>query len=451
MELMNQDNDDEEIRLEVYSDKSVLVKDGDREVFEEGTLSSEAEDRHEEVREELEDGFLRDLVEEIEDPEVSLRGELEENKISTIEKVVETITSQRGRGIAGLLFLQMTIKSITPEQSIRLHKGSNSSRSFSWVEGISMRGLDTDFTTPFLRDSGLLKVNRDGVMMTRSLAENYPYSKVYKPEMRGAKDEWLTIVEWLEDGDLDPKTGLKYLISSLIKRKEDQEALEEDVLNQLDDFLDQFRGDEEDIKSLISSHLSDTDGAARLLEVALHALYQVAAENGKIEGELAPLSQMRSADKKAGVVGDVEIWDDTGIVEALDAKFGKAYFLNEVKELNDKLVDHEETESVTFITDLPPSEESELRDEIENIESEFEVQIEIKKFSTHLEDMLEEIGEGACGEWLMAYVESLAQERREIAPIDEPCSKWLESLLSLLDEKIDAEPTSGTKALDDFN
>lgn len=27
--------------------------------------------------------------------------------------------------------------------------------------------------------------------------------------------------------------------------------------------------------------------------------------------------------------------------------------------------------------------------------------------------------------WLLAYAESLAQKRREIAPIDEPCIDWV--------------------------
>lgn len=60
----------------------------------------------------------------------------------------------------------MTIKSICPDQSIRLHKGATRRGSFSWVDGISMRTLDRNYNTPFLRKYGLLNVNRDGVFMT---------------------------------------------------------------------------------------------------------------------------------------------------------------------------------------------------------------------------------------------------------------------------------------------
>jgi hypothetical protein len=34
--------------------------------------------------------------------------------------------------------------------------------------------------------------------------------------------------------------------------------------------------------------------------------------------------------------------------------------------------------------------------------------------------------------WIMAYAESLAQKRRSIAPIDEPCLEWVKSLTELI-------------------
>ena len=69
---------------------------------------------------------------------------------------------------------EVQLKTIVPKQSIRLHKGSTRKGSFSWVDGVPMRVLDNTYNTPFLREKGLLNINKDGVMMTRSLAENYP-------------------------------------------------------------------------------------------------------------------------------------------------------------------------------------------------------------------------------------------------------------------------------------
>lgn len=40
--------------------------------------------------------------------------------------------------------------------------------------------------------------------------------------------------------------------------------------------------------------------------------------------------------------------------------------------------------------------------------------------------------EELASDWLKAYVESLAQQRRDIAPIDEPCYQWLLKLDEVL-------------------
>ena len=109
-----------------------------------------------------------------------------------------------------------TILNLASEQNIKLHKGSSNRASFSWVEGISMRSLDKNHVTPTLRKFDLLRLNQDGFMMTRSLAENYPYTSLYKANLRGARKEWMSIVEDLEEGASAPLETLKYLLSRLI-------------------------------------------------------------------------------------------------------------------------------------------------------------------------------------------------------------------------------------------
>ncbi|RUT07917.1 hypothetical protein DSM106972_021770 [Dulcicalothrix desertica PCC 7102] len=47
-----------------------------------------------------------------------------------------------------------------------------------------------------------------------------------------------------------------------------------------------------------------------------------------------------------------------------------------------------------------------------------------------LEDLIVE--QELAARWLKAYTESLAQLRRDLAPIDEPCYQWLVSLNEIL-------------------
>ena len=68
----------------------------------------------------------------------------------------------------------------------------------------------------------------------------------------------------------------------------------------------------------------------------MHSLFQVLEDQGSFEGGfLKPLSQMRSANKKHGNVGDIEITagkrNGLHIVESWDAKYGKAYLRDEIE------------------------------------------------------------------------------------------------------------------------
>ena len=136
------------------------------------------------IRNQLEDGFLQRIIEtSMSDPSVIL--DIDDNHKMLLDDLVDSVTSEVGRAIVGLTVLQLSVKTICPEQDIRLHKGSATNTGFSWKEGISMRTIDKNFITPALRSYGLLSFNADGFMMTRSLAENYPYSKFYKASIRG--------------------------------------------------------------------------------------------------------------------------------------------------------------------------------------------------------------------------------------------------------------------------
>lgn len=74
-------------------------------------------------------------------------------------------------------------------------------------------------------------------MMTRSLAENYPYSKVYKARIRGAGEEWAEIVERLEARQLEPLPALQYLIAKLLNSAEAFKALATHTVKLMEDLL----------------------------------------------------------------------------------------------------------------------------------------------------------------------------------------------------------------------
>lgn len=418
----------EEIHLDVYIDRYELYLETGNKVYRQGIQNKDTKDRYQKIIDSFTAGFLDKKYAELSKANFA---NLDAGCEGKLRSMVDGVTSEVGRALVGLTCLQLAIKCIAPEQNIRLHKGSTSSRSFSWEEGISMRSLDKRFNTPFLRKNGLLKVNGDGVFMTRSLAENYPYSRLYKAEMRGPFTQWMAIVDAIEENVLDPNTGLSYILS-LLKNRSDTFIQDSQTVCEL---LQEFSSDSfEDIKNFIISFYNETHYSARAFEISIHALYQAMDELNLLEGrKLIAISQMRSANKKHGNVGDIELMEDGMIVTAWDAKYGKPYLREELDELREKLLQHPEVRKAGFIC----NSDIDLREDIckrkKEIADETGTEIEIIEFDKFIDAEivnLESAHRQKLGfRWLTALVESFAQRRLEIAPIDEPCDAWVTDLI----------------------
>lgn len=432
-----------ELYLKVFADRSELKgADGKIHTFEEGKSSSEAKERYRKIAQELKSGFLEKKIEKVKSGLDSSDLKLSVSQRANIDQLVQSITSEVGRAVVGLAILQLTVKAIAPEQSIRLHKGGDSSGQFSWSEGISMRVLDKNFITPVLRRHDLLKLNADGFMMTRSLAENYPYSVVYKAKVRGARNEWLQLVEELESGEIPANHALIFILSLLINKAGDFIDLRDKAVATLNKFI--RKNHEIDLKgvlNIILQHVNGSDHAARLMEIAMHSLMQAFRDLDLLQAELVPLSQMRSANKKHGNIGDIELTIQGAIAESWDAKYGKGYLRDELEELSDKLQSQQETVAIAgFVTTDPPDLKRGVSERMSELEVMHGTKIVVLKIDDWVKYVVEKHGELIKDEslialgWITAYLESLGQMRREIAPIDEPCYEWLKTLEALLTE-----------------
>jgi len=314
---MEYDNDSQRQKhLRVYEDRSEYhAGDGESETFLEGAVSNSAKKRIKKVKDAFEDDFLDSLIGSLlsgaEQPNSS---DVSSDAESCVNGLVDSLTSEVGRALIGLSVMQLCVKAIAPDQNIRLHKGSVNRASFSWVEGISMRTLDKKYVTPTLRKHGLLRLNADGFMMTRSLAENYPYTHLYKANLRGARVEWLALVEEVEEKNTSAPETLKYLLSRLINAASDFSSEADSLLTEARKVVDKCVDRNTPI-SVLLQHSENSDYAARLLEINMHALMQAAVESGAFgDLEVKPLSQMRSANKKHGNIGDIELLEDGQIV-----------------------------------------------------------------------------------------------------------------------------------------
>lgn len=192
----------------------------------------------------------------------------------------------------------------------------------------------------------------------------------------------------------------------------------------------------ENIKCLLQLFYDSTYGKARAFEVVMHGLMQAKSEMDAIgDWELVPLSQMRSANKKHGNVGDIELSSDEIIVEAWDAKYGKTYLLDE---LRDKLIDNPGVEVAGFVADRDVDKTDEILDKIADISSDTSTEIILCSFDEWVEmqtyGFSAEEKDNIADKWLMAVVETFALKRSDFAPIEEPNDKWLTDISKILIE-----------------
>jgi hypothetical protein len=431
-----------EYHLRVFESRSEIWRnDGALETFLEGVMSTEAKKRYKKIADALGADYLGKIIRRAkEEPESFDFLSLDEESRSELEAVAQSMTSQNGRALVHILILQLAIKCIEPNQSIRLHKASARGGAFGWVEGVSMRTLDASFVTPALRESNLSKVNSFGAFMTRTFAENYPYSSVYKAGIMGARQQWLSIVEKIEAGFIDPAESLALVLFKLINLADEFEVLADEVMDLANEFVGAKSKDSYTRSyTLLIDHFQNSEYSARLMELVMHSLLQAVEETNGLAGlKLKPLAQMRNANLKNSNFGDVELVDDVEIVAAWDAKFDKSNMREELEELEQKFIMNSPPGRFGFVTSLEPDLSDEITRRVAEISADHVVDLEIVQLGNWLKkqfDMALELGIDAdllSGLWVTNYAGSLAQRRREVAPIDEPCLQWLTELKDVL-------------------
>lgn len=432
---MSEDKEKIEPYLKIYHNRSLLVDDKNKEeIFYEGKPSERALKRLEKIKDSLKQGFLESLITTCKKSYTPPK--LTDQQISTIEKLVSSITSEYGRAVVGLTILQLSIKAIDPTQNIRLHKAGRGD--FSWTDGVPMRSLDAELVAPVLRSTNLLKYNKFGVMMTRSLAENYPYTKFYKAAIRGPKDTWLELVDMLEKQEINPLEALKVIIYNLINRSEVFQHLVNETMELMNEQLRKGLTKQQVVK-LIKSHVYNSGHPARLFEIAMHSLFQALEEQNVLCGRLRPLSQMRCANKKFGNIGDIELLagleGSSEIIEAWDAKYGKNYLFDELGELEDKLPNHKSIRRLGFVIDSEAQTSEEIEQRKVEIVEMFGINVEILTFDDWTDEQFtrsKKNPDQTATDWFRAYVESICLKRLNAAPIDEPAESWVRGMKDIL-------------------
>lgn len=190
-----------EDHLDVYARRSVLHVGDTILTFQEGAQSAATKKRYRRICDAFKSGYLVKVLQDVQSGKVDL-SLMPDLDAKLLKQIVDGVSENEGRAVACICFLQLAIKSIELEQSVRLHKGGPAGRGFSWVEGISMRSLDSKYASKFLRDNHLMSINSFGAMMTKTSIylmsfdewSRFQSGNVAKKERQKLANSWLVAV-----------------------------------------------------------------------------------------------------------------------------------------------------------------------------------------------------------------------------------------------------------------
>jgi DNA (cytosine-5)-methyltransferase 1 len=238
-----------------------------------------------------------------------------------IKSIGKNIKSQKG--VFTVLITLLTHKIIDPEQDVRNHQSGMKG-------GFSGRSIDTQFITPTLKELGLPSMAESG-WLTRSLEQPYPYTLGYNGKISNkiVKEAFLNILDIVEK---NPKTATNILRLLLFEAIQVQKNSVVKIIS----LKDSEKLSIQTIHVSLSEHFYTkykTSGGSKLPVLALFAVYKsLISEVGRYKScTLAPLGSHTASDRTSKTAGDIEIFKQEKLFEAIEVKLDKPIDANMVR------------------------------------------------------------------------------------------------------------------------
>lgn len=229
------------------------------------------------------------------------------------------------------VFITLAIyKILNPKQDIRNHQ--------SQIEGgFSGRSIDTAFITPTLKELGLPSMAESG-WLTRSLEQPYPYNLDYNGKISNleVKKAFLELINEIQVKKIKPELILTLLFKEVneLQEKNKNSVIPLDnpeklTISKIIFYLEkQF------------SFKYETFGQSKLPVLAFHSVYQILInEIQRYKGcELKKLGSHTASDRTSKTAGDIEIFKNEKIFEAVEIKLDKIIDANIVRIAKEKII-----------------------------------------------------------------------------------------------------------------
>ena len=244
------------------------------------------------------------------------------------EMAKETLELAREKhAFRGAALTLLAAKYYLPMQDIRAHKSEHEN-------GFAARTYDSRITIPFLLDKSLPKsVETHWLTQTLSFAGPLNSGAILRTQPKKVGPLFVKVINFANDdqtGESAREMLVLIFIALIESRNRDRVVLTKPKSLPI-----------VTVDALLRRHMNTKykNGAPRLPQIAVYAIYRcLIGKTGRFTAQdLAPLARMKSADRKAGTVGDIVVSKGLEPVEAVEIKFGKSITLMDVLEAIEKV------------------------------------------------------------------------------------------------------------------
>ena len=236
---------------------------------------------------------------------------LQSDDLARINRIMKRIESNKNIAVLSVLITLYVKKITTPNQDVRLHQTS-------MPHGFSGRSLDSRYITPFLRENDFPYMQSGSGWLTRSFEQAAPYNMEYPGRItpKSIKNDFLSLIDKVEKNADIAQACLEEIFRQLISFREKSQniALSRPKNTSIGTAV-----------SLVEKLWNqESSGLSRVPVIAVYAAYRcLVSEVGRYRNHaLLPLLPHNAPDQKTGRTGDIDLKDNSKIVEAVEIKHG---------------------------------------------------------------------------------------------------------------------------------
>lgn len=231
-------------------------------------------------------------------------------------------TRHNGRGVALTL---LAYKLANPSQDITAHKAEHEN-------GFNARSIDTDVVIPKLREWGVHAAGESHWLTQIFSGSRFEAGQILSTMPRDVGRRLPSLICRMNQENPDVvEDALAVLVLGLVEERNRSEiALTKPKVVTIELVLD-----------LLRDHFTHRykSGSPRLPQIAMYAIYQCLMQDSRRyeEHELVPLERMKTANRKSGTVGDVDVLFEGRVVEAVEIKYGMSVSARHVSDAIEKI------------------------------------------------------------------------------------------------------------------